>query len=478
MTYGGGPVMGTTVAGTTIRPLYWAPAGYAYQAGYQSGVDRFLADVAAGSGSLQTVFGVVTQYYQVSNGTFQYISPTIQAGSELDDSDPYPGGGCTPDAGVGFTACVTTAEIGAELRAFVASQGLGAGYADLYTILFPPNVETCFGDANAAQGGECSSATSAESYCGYHSSTPSGSSTLIFSVIPALDYCGSTPRAPSSGTIAANEMASLIAHEAIESMTDPVGRGWLDGHSREIADMCDGDFVLQTFGPGTWNVQDVFSNADYAANPASGGCTSALSTPVLTPYPFITTTTIPSPVALATVYHATLDVIGGHGPFTWTVIAGALPPGLSLSAAGEITGRATSAGRYQVTITVTDSHGDSSPPVKLSVTVAGSTVPVVTLASSTFTVRDSTIPVRLNCARAACHGSLQLIRATRALGPSLVLGSATFAIAVRASAVISLRLSVAGERIVAGASRWPLAESVRVLVRGGATRTEAVRLAR
>jgi hypothetical protein len=57
---------------------------------------------------------------------------------------------------------------------------------------------------------------------------------------------------------------------------------------------------------------------------------------------------------------------GGSGTFTWTE-AGALPPGLSLSTAGALSGTPLTAGNYSFTVTATDS---SSPPLTDSTTVS------------------------------------------------------------------------------------------------------------
>jgi WD40 repeat protein len=56
---------------------------------------------------------------------------------------------------------------------------------------------------------------------------------------------------------------------------------------------------------------------------------------------------------------------GGTAPFTWTE-TGALPPGLSLSSAGQLSGTPTTAGTYPITVTVTDS---SNPPLNDSIIV-------------------------------------------------------------------------------------------------------------
>ena len=62
----------------------------------------------------------------------------------------------------------------------------------------------------------------------------------------------------------------------------------------------------------------------------------------------------------------TYTASGGSGTFTWTA-TGALPPGLSLSTAGQLSGIPTRAGTYAVTITATDS---SSPPLTNSTPIS------------------------------------------------------------------------------------------------------------
>lgn len=56
-------------------------------------------------------------------------------------------------------------------------------------------------------------------------------------------------------------------------------------------------------------------------------------------------------------YNSTLNAQGGVPPYTWSASPGSLPPGLSLSSDGTITGTPTAAGSYSASVTVTDSVG-------------------------------------------------------------------------------------------------------------------------
>jgi large repetitive protein len=63
------------------------------------------------------------------------------------------------------------------------------------------------------------------------------------------------------------------------------------------------------------------------------------------------------PAALINVpYSATLTSVGGMGPFTWALASGSLPPGLTISTAGVITGTPTALGTTTFKVQVTDSQ--------------------------------------------------------------------------------------------------------------------------
>lgn len=65
----------------------------------------------------------------------------------------------------------------------------------------------------------------------------------------------------------------------------------------------------------------------------------------------ITTTTLPNGV-VGQPYSVQCNVTGGTPPYTWS--ATNLPPGLSISADGLISGTPTASGTGDVTLTVTD----------------------------------------------------------------------------------------------------------------------------
>ncbi len=91
--------------------------------------------------------------------------------------------------------------------------------------------------------------------------------------------------------------------------------------------------------------------ADAETMPQSA--TAALIITILSPLSS-TTTALPDGFANQA-YSATLTATGGVAPYGWTVVSGSLPAGLSLSAAGAITGMPTLVGTSAFTLQVTDS---------------------------------------------------------------------------------------------------------------------------
>jgi hypothetical protein len=100
------------------------------------------------------------------------------------------------------------------------------------------------------------------------------------------------------------------------------------------------------------------SNFTAQVTDSSGAkATMPLSIVIAPPQLIITTSSLPSGTA-GTAYQQTLTASGGTGGYSWAVTVGALPSGLSLSAAGSITGTPTAAGTSNFTVQVTDSASE------------------------------------------------------------------------------------------------------------------------
>ena len=97
-----------------------------------------------------------------------------------------------------------------------------------------------------------------------------------------------------------------------------------------------------------------------AQNPADSD-TQALSLTINSPAPLnITTTSLPD-ARRGRSYSQTLQATGGVKPYTWSLAAGTLPPGLSLNAAtGVISGTPTTRGTWSFTVRVQDSQAPAA----------------------------------------------------------------------------------------------------------------------
>ena len=79
-------------------------------------------------------------------------------------------------------------------------------------------------------------------------------------------------------------------------------------------------------------------------------------------------------------YSQNISASGGSGPYTFALTAGTLPPGITLSAAGLLSGAPTATGTFNFTVTATDAFG-STGAQSYSVTIAA---PLITLAPATL----------------------------------------------------------------------------------------------
>ncbi len=101
----------------------------------------------------------------------------------------------------------------------------------------------------------------------------------------------------------------------------------------------------------------------------------------------ITTTTLPSGTQNSP-YNANLAATGGVTPYTWSIVSGSLPSGLSLnSSTGAIAGTPSGAGASNFTVKVTDSN---TPPATATQPLSITISPAVPLSISTTTLPAGT----------------------------------------------------------------------------------------
>lgn len=103
--------------------------------------------------------------------------------------------------------------------------------------------------------------------------------------------------------------------------------------------------------------------------------TLAVAAPVIT----VTPTTLPGATA-GTAYNVTLVGAGAIGPYTFTLVDGRLPAGITLSSAGVLSGTPTASGSFPLSLRVRDANGETGT-VSLTLTVA---VPTLTITPATL----------------------------------------------------------------------------------------------
>src|SRR5215472_13116589 len=108
---------------------------------------------------------------------------------------------------------------------------------------------------------------------------------------------------------------------------------------------------------------------------SSVGCSSLSAGPTSTASPAIAISANLPQGTVGTSYNAIISVNGGTAPYSFSAIAGHLPPGLSIgTSTGSISGMPKSAGTYAFTVAVNDRSGNTEGAKELSIIVT--TAPV------------------------------------------------------------------------------------------------------
>lgn len=116
-------------------------------------------------------------------------------------------------------------------------------------------------------------------YCGWHSWFRNGAVQVKFSFVgdptgPLLQNCSPQSQSPN-GDVGGDAMASTIAHELTETVTDPTMRGWRTARGEENADRCawqygkvrhlsNGAYANMKLGARDWLIQTNWLNTSSA----------------------------------------------------------------------------------------------------------------------------------------------------------------------------------------------------------------------
>ena len=178
-----------------------------------------------------------------------------------------------------------------------------------------------------------------------------------------------------------------------------------------------------------------------ATDHSAASASKALSINVATA-PAITTTSLPNG-QVGTGYSQSLAASGGTPPYTWSISAGTLPAGLSLSPAGQISGTPSAAGATNFTVKATD--GSSAFATKaLSINIASLPVRITTTSlpsgqvggaySQNLAASGGIPPFTWSISAGALPAGLSLSPAGQISGTPSAAGTANFTIHVSDSA--------------------------------------------
>ena len=178
----------------------------------------------------------------------------------------------------------------------------------------------------------------------------SGASNPVVPQVPA-------PGRPGAPTAVAGNAAATV------TVTAPTSGGTPSSYTVTAADATNpahgGQTCTVAGAAGSCTVIGLTNGDTYtftvtAANPGGTSPASPPSNPVI-PRPALSILVASLPDGTVGVaYQATLSASGGTGTYTWSVASGSLPPGLTLSGGGTISGTPTTTGTFAFIVSVSD----------------------------------------------------------------------------------------------------------------------------
>jgi PKD repeat protein len=237
--YHGGPV----VHSSAPYLIFWTPPGETIGGATSSLLQSYFADVAADSGNSANVYGVDRQF--TDGAGFADYKQAFSSGQAIVDTQAYPTAGNCTSTSAQHPTCLTDAQLQAEIRHLIATDGLPRDgpaselnqNAPIYFVVLPADVNDC-------AAGSCASTT----FCAYHSAFQDGGSNVLYASIPTLP-AATNPKAcqadghgavqSPNGDPVGDVAIKYMSHEDSETITDPLGTGWWNSNSgNEDGDEC------------------------------------------------------------------------------------------------------------------------------------------------------------------------------------------------------------------------------------------------
>ncbi len=199
------------------------------------------------------------------------------------------------------------------------------------------------------------------------------SSSLTVNAAPAITF--TTAATLPAATVDTAYSASVAATGGAGTLTYSIASGALPaGFALATSGVITGTPTAASVGTATFTVKA----ADAYGDSATQSFTLVVSYPKLT----VTTTSLPGGL-VNTAYASSLAASGGSGSgYSWQVLTGALPAGVTLSTSGSLSGTPTATGTSSFTVEVTDSAHNTATQA-LSIQIATLAVTTTSLPNAT-----------------------------------------------------------------------------------------------
>lgn len=233
---------GAVSPSSTVYAIFWDPPGSPghFAQGYKNLISAYFVDLAAASGHPTNTNEIAQQYTDTLGGGHR-ASYAVRYGGSFDETTPYPTSGqCV--APNGDSVCLnddsTHNQIQHEVTSFANTHGLPIDLTHVYFVFTPAGVSSCDG----------ADSCSYESFCAYHRfSDAPGVPLYTNQPDDAVPACGGDLDRPNHND--ADSTLSAVAHEHIETLTDPQGTAWWDAGGDEIGDICAYTYGAELGGP-------------------------------------------------------------------------------------------------------------------------------------------------------------------------------------------------------------------------------------
>ena len=171
-------------------------------------------------------YSINKTYFQVLNNSVTYVKPTI------------PIAGCLATSSLGTTlntpfAWDTKSHYINEVVTYGLNNGLPTDSNGIYLVLTSADIiVNGFVNSGSAQ------------FCGYHDNmtAPNGTTNVLLATIgdpgAAIGSCSGQQGVSPNNNVNGDAMASVIAHELVETVSDPLGNSWTDSTGWENGDKC------------------------------------------------------------------------------------------------------------------------------------------------------------------------------------------------------------------------------------------------